>query len=76
MGTGETVSVRNFVELIHQKSQSKTILKFGALPHRENEIMESKANNEDIKKLGWKNIINLEKGIEILLKDEKNSIEL
>jgi CDP-paratose synthetase len=75
LGTGETVTVRNFVELIHQKSQSKTILKFGALPHRENEIMESKANNEDIKKLGWKNIINLEKGIEFLLKDEKNSIE-
>ncbi|MGJ7923221.1 NAD-dependent epimerase/dehydratase family protein [Neobacillus sp. LXY-4] len=71
LGTGETVTVRHFVELLHQKTQSKTILKFGALPHRENEIMESKANNDDIKKLGWNSKISLEKGIELLLKDEK-----
>ena len=72
LGTGKTVTVQDFVETIHRKSQSKTILKFGAIPHRENEIMESKANIEELKKLGWKSEIDLEKGIELILLDEKN----
>lgn len=74
LGTGEAVSVRDFVELIHRKSQSKTVLKFGALPYRENEIMDSKANNEELKKFGWINTISLEQGIEMMLKDEKYRI--
>ncbi|WP_377919037.1 NAD-dependent epimerase/dehydratase family protein [Bacillus songklensis] len=72
LGTGETVTVRDFVELIHRKSQSKTVLRFDAIRHRENEIMESKANIEELKKLGWKSEINLEKGIELILADERN----
>lgn len=71
LGTGETATIRDFVEMIHRKSQSKTKLKFGAIPHRENEIMESKANNIELKKLGWRSEVNLEEGIEFILSDEK-----
>ncbi|MGG3888364.1 NAD-dependent epimerase/dehydratase family protein [Metabacillus fastidiosus] len=76
LGTGKTVTVRDYVELIHLMSQSKTELKFGAIPHRENEIMESKANIEELEKLGWKSEISLKKGIELMLADERNITNL
>ncbi|OLO26869.1 epimerase [Alkalihalophilus pseudofirmus] len=76
LGLGESVTIREFIELIHKKSQSKTLLKFGAIPQRDNEIMESKANIQELKKLGWKSKINLEQGIELVLKDEKNRSNL
>ncbi|WP_078428358.1 NAD-dependent epimerase/dehydratase family protein [Alkalihalobacterium alkalinitrilicum] len=72
LGLGECKTIREFIELIHEKSQSKTLLKFGAIPLRQNEIMESKANIEELKKLGWKSKINLEQGIELVLQAEKN----
>lgn len=72
LGTGETVTVRDFVELIHRKTQSRTTLRFDSLPHRENEIMESKANIEEIRKLGWESKVDLGKGIELMHADERN----
>lgn len=70
LGTGETKTIREFVELIHQKVKSETILRFGAIPYREHEIMESYANNKELRSLGWKNEIGLTKGIEMMISDE------
>ncbi len=53
LGSGEAVSIREFVETVHQMIKSKTVLKFGALPYRENEVMFSQANIERLKKLEW-----------------------
>lgn len=75
IGTGKMASIREFVEMVHQKSQSRTKLHFGALPHREHELMESTANIEPLKQLGWVSQINLEKGIELVLADEKNRLK-
>ncbi len=71
LGTGEPKKIRDFVEMIHRKSQSKTVLKFGAIPYRENELMESKANIEELQKIGWRSKINLERGIELMVADER-----
>ncbi|MDJ0535424.1 MAG: NAD-dependent epimerase/dehydratase [Xenococcaceae cyanobacterium MO_207.B15] len=54
LGTGKSVSIREFVEMVHRITQSKTILKFGALPYREGEIMDSQANIQALSELGWK----------------------
>ncbi len=75
LGTGKSVSIKEFIDLIHTKSQSRTKLYFGAIPHRENEIMDSKANIEELEKLGWKREIDLEKGIQMVLSDEKSIID-
>ncbi|KON85967.1 epimerase [Sporosarcina globispora] len=72
LGTGKTLTVRHFVELVHRHSQSITKLHFGSLPQRDNEIMESAANIDELKKLGWTNKITVEKGIELTISDEKN----
>lgn len=63
VGSGSSLSIRQLVELIHEKTKSNTLLRFGAIPYQKNEVMESKANNYELKKLGWKNQISLEEGI-------------
>jgi len=63
VGTGITTSVRELVEKIHLLIQSKSILKFGAIKGRENEIQFSKANNQDLKNLGWKPKTSLIEGL-------------
>ncbi|OIJ10769.1 epimerase [Anaerobacillus arseniciselenatis] len=71
VGTGNSVTVREFVELIHKKTNSKTSLHFGGLPQHKNEIMDSKANNVAIKKLGWEQKYSLEKGIKATMEAER-----
>nr|WP_312029630.1 GDP-mannose 4,6-dehydratase [Paenibacillus sedimenti] len=72
IGTGTTTTVRHFVELVHQLSQSGTKLYFGAIPHREHEIMESIANISELRKLGWNHKISLQQGIKYAIMNEKN----
>lgn len=64
VGSGESNSIRNLVEMIKELSDSHVDLKFGALPHRNGEIMESKADIHFLKKLGWKARVNLKEGLE------------
>lgn len=55
IGTGDTISIREFVELTKQLSgNTHTQLNFGAIPYRENEAMETVVNTAGIRALGWK----------------------
>ena len=71
MGTGKVVSLKSFVEEIKKISNSKTKLGFGALSHRENEIMYSKANTSHFLKLGWKPKYTYKEGLKDMLKGKK-----
>ena len=53
IGTGEVTSIKELAIMAKKLLHSKTRLAFGALPYRENEIMESKANIESLNRLGW-----------------------
>lgn len=64
VGSGVVVSVRQFVELAHRLCNSTTLLRFGAIPYRENEIMYSCANVQELHRLGWNCYVNLREGIE------------
>lgn len=63
LGTGEAVSLREFLEQIKSYSQSSTELRFGAIPYRDDEIMSSKAENIELRNLGWQPEFNYKKGI-------------
>lgn len=52
-GRGESLSVREFVEIVHEATHSSAELMFGALPMRSNEIMNSYADTTALTKLGW-----------------------
>ena len=63
LGSGNTATIREFVETVHELSQSQTDLNFGAIPYRENEIMFSKASIEQLSLLGWNPDYSLEQGL-------------
>ena len=49
-------------------ASSDTALKWGALPYRKNEIMDSKASVKANKKIGWKPVVSFEEGIKLTIK--------
>lgn len=63
LGSGNAPSVREFVEMVHELSRSKSRLKFGAIPMRSSELMYSCANTSRLNELGWMVYYPLEIGI-------------
>ena len=63
VGTGKSTSIRGFVEMVKDKLNSTVELRFGKVPYRKNEIMDSKADNKNLTKLGWKIVYDLDKGL-------------
>lgn len=68
VGSGESHTIRDLVTLIKEVTNSSTELKFGALPYREGEIMESSCNNFNLLKLGWMPVFNLKSALQNCLK--------
>jgi nucleoside-diphosphate-sugar epimerase len=66
------MSIRDFSSTLKEKINSSSFLDFGAIPTKKDEIMDSFANNEDLKSLGWIPLYTVEKAIEDLLKQAKN----
>lgn len=64
IGTGNLISIKNFVDTIHKLIESKSVLDYGNLPYRDNEIMEPKSDISKLLKLGWQPKISLEKGLQ------------
>lgn len=54
VGRGESVAVRQFVELMAVQTKSKSKLVFGAISSRKGEIQDSIANIDPLSKIGWK----------------------
>lgn len=54
VGGGNSISIKTLANLIKEITNSKTELRFGILPYRNGEIMESISNNSSLIKLGWR----------------------
>lgn len=68
IGTGVSVSVYDFITEIKNQLDSTSNLNFGALPYRENEIMDSKADLTKIQSLfQWTPEVDFKVGIKKLL---------
>jgi len=63
VGTGLAPSLRDFVEMAHKLTSSKTELLFGQLPYRDNDAMCMVANIDVLKNLGWIPSFDIEAGI-------------
>lgn len=71
VGSGGTITIRDFVEKLKAMTGNTTTeLKFGALPYRENEVMESHVDISGISRLGWRPRISLEDGLMATIKQE------
>ncbi len=74
VGSGELVSVKNFVTEISMEfkrlhQENITMLEFGALPYRQGEPMTVDVNIEPLKKMGWRPNVDYKTGIRRILKE-------
>lgn len=70
IGSGQAVTIREFVETAHKAANSKTRLNFGAVPYRSNEIMHSEADTATLKSLGWSCQVGLWDGLRRTIEKE------
>ncbi|PHY64076.1 NAD-dependent epimerase/dehydratase family protein [Shewanella xiamenensis] len=68
LGSGTAPNIREFVEMVHVCSLSKSILEFGAVAMRSNELMYSCADTDRLNQLGWQPKYSIEIGIKTILK--------
>ena len=72
-----SLSIREFVELVKKITNNTTTrLNFGALPYRDNEIMNPLIDTTTIKNLGWKAEWSIEDGIKRTLIEERMQIKV
>jgi nucleoside-diphosphate-sugar epimerase len=77
IGSTRTIEIREFVEMVkRQANNTKTLLNFGALPYRENEVMESHVDIGAIQRLGWRPSVALEDGLRTTIALERGRLSL
>lgn len=65
VGAEEAIEIREFVETAKKVTgNTKTILNFGQLPYRENEVMEIHLDLSKLKELGWQPKVFLKEGLQ------------
>jgi nucleoside-diphosphate-sugar epimerase len=67
LGTGQCTQIKDFCETIKLLSNSPTILAFGDIPYRTDEIIESRADISKLKRLGWSPTFTFSDGLEGIL---------
>lgn len=63
LGTGQAISLREFIEMAKALTNAETELKFGVLPLRQGEIMFSQADTQALREIGWHPTNSLEEGL-------------
>lgn len=74
VGTGRSVSIREFVETAHCLTASTTHLDFGAIPYREGEVMHSEADISKLTELGWQCRYGIEAGLKKVIERERKKL--
>ena len=68
VGSGVAVTIRQFVETVHNLTASTTRLNFGAMPYRAGESMLSQADVSALQALGWHCSHDLVQGLQFTIK--------
>lgn len=69
VGSGSFVTIKDLMILLKKLSGSSSMLNFGAIPYRENELMESTSGNSALLKFGWKPKVKLEEGLKMTINE-------
>jgi nucleoside-diphosphate-sugar epimerase len=76
VGSATEIRIKDFVLLIKELSENKnTLLNFGALPYRDNEVMSVPLNTKPLKDIGWAEKISLRDGLKRTIELEKIKIQ-
>ena len=72
VGSETVLPIREFVELVKRVAgNTRTELRFGALPYRPNEVMDARAKTEALRALGWAPRTPLEEGVARTIAEER-----
>jgi CDP-paratose synthetase len=71
VGAGKNSSLKEILEFIKIETSSKSILDYGAIPYRNNEIMESSNDIKRLNALGWSPKTALNDGLKRVINFEK-----
>jgi len=71
VGAGKNENLKEVLEFIKANTQSNSILDYGAIPYRTNELMESNNDISRLKKLGWDAKTNIQEGLLRVIKFEQ-----
>lgn len=74
VGSGQAISIRDFVNTVHWLTASQTKLEFGAYPYREHELMHSETNLSGLLKLGWQCRYDIETGLKQVIELERKQL--
>jgi len=75
IGSGKAVAIRDLCETIKRLAgNTRTQLNFGAIPYRENEIMESVVDLSRLTELGWSPKMSLKEGLARIIRLEAESM--
>jgi nucleoside-diphosphate-sugar epimerase len=74
VGSGQSISIRSFVETVHRLTASQTHLAFGAMPYRAGEVMQSEADTTGLRELNWKCRYSLATGLKIVIAQERRKL--
>lgn len=71
IGTNKKSSIRYIVQKLKELIGATTLLNFGAVPYRKNEMLDYDVNTTAIRLLGWQPKVNIDEGLELIVKAEK-----
>jgi len=75
VGTNESVSIKDFVLTVKKFClNEKTRLKFGSLPYRKDETMETNVDTKALRSLGWTPKFTLKEGLRLTIEKEKKQL--
>ena len=62
--TNQLISIKDLMNLMKSLTNSNSVLNFGAVPYRENELMHSETDNTALINLGWKPQYTIQEGLQ------------
>lgn len=71
VGSGTSISIRDFVGKVKKLTGADTSLNFGSIPYRDGEVMHSQADVSILESIGWRCRYNLEEALKLTLEGEK-----
>jgi CDP-paratose synthetase len=75
IGSGSSAEIRTLVETIHKLTASSAELRFGAVPYRAFEVMNSQLDSSTLRQLGWSPRVRLEDGLRELIAFEREKCQ-
>lgn len=70
----QSKSIRDFVTLVKKLcNNTNTLLNFGSLPYRDNEVMSTNVDTSFLRSIGWKPRFTLEDGLKDTIVIQKKS---